>query len=361
MVNISLTESVTGCLLGGAIADSLGLPYEGVSQQRIPVFPGPADRHRFVFGRGMISDDTEHSCLVAESLIASGFEIDRFEVELRRRLKWWFAALPAGIGLATARACLKMWLGLGSTGVYSAGNGPAMRSAVIGAAVDDLDQMQRFVQISTRLTHTDPKAFWAAYVVAIAAHQMKTIGRPDSEAILKRLNQSSDDCTQELYERLRQAVHSVQNQQTTRQFANGLGQHKGVSGYIYVTVPVVFHAWLCHHADYRAGVQCVVELGGDADTTAAILGGIIGAGCGVQGMPDQWVSGVADWPRSVHWMKSLSNQLANAITGEATAPIRSPGWATCLLRNLFFLWVVLFHGFRRLFPPYARRSAEKRT
>ena len=41
--------------------------------------------------------------------------------------------LPAGVGLATARACLKLWLGFSPerSGIYSAGNGPAMRSAVL--------------------------------------------------------------------------------------------------------------------------------------------------------------------------------------------------------------------------------------
>ena len=42
--------------------------------------------------------------------------------------------LPAGIGLATLRSILKLWLFVPGRwrGVYSAGNGPAMRSALLG-------------------------------------------------------------------------------------------------------------------------------------------------------------------------------------------------------------------------------------
>ncbi|TVS08433.1 MAG: hypothetical protein EA424_28605 [Planctomycetaceae bacterium] len=42
--------------------------------------------------------------------------------------------LPAGVGMATARACLKLWLGFPPkrSGVDSAGNGPAMGKAVLG-------------------------------------------------------------------------------------------------------------------------------------------------------------------------------------------------------------------------------------
>ncbi len=67
---------IVGCVLGTAVGDALGLPYEGVSRERLPRLLGPPERHRFLFGRGMISDDTEHTCLVAQSLIASGSDVD---------------------------------------------------------------------------------------------------------------------------------------------------------------------------------------------------------------------------------------------------------------------------------------------
>ena len=40
--------------------------------------------------------------------------------------------------------------------------------------------------------------------------------------------------------------------------------------------------------------------------------------------------------------------------GEETAPVRY-FWPGVVARNLFFLAVVLTHGFRRLAPPYAPR------
>ena len=64
---------------------------------------GPADRHRFLFGRGMVSDDTEHTCLVAEALIESGRDVASFERRLLGRLRRWLLTLPGGVGLATLR------------------------------------------------------------------------------------------------------------------------------------------------------------------------------------------------------------------------------------------------------------------
>ncbi|MGB7325235.1 MAG: ADP-ribosylglycohydrolase family protein, partial [Rubripirellula sp.] len=57
-------DAIIGCILGTAVGDALGLPYEGVSAKRAPRLLGPPDRNRFFLGRGMISDDTEHTCMV---------------------------------------------------------------------------------------------------------------------------------------------------------------------------------------------------------------------------------------------------------------------------------------------------------
>lgn len=52
------SDSIIGCLLGTAIGDAIGLPYEGLSKRRqyrlYPTLKG----HNFIFGKGMILDDT---------------------------------------------------------------------------------------------------------------------------------------------------------------------------------------------------------------------------------------------------------------------------------------------------------------
>jgi hypothetical protein len=34
-----------------------------------------------------------------------------FQRALAWNFRWWFAGLPGGVGLATAKACLKLWIG----------------------------------------------------------------------------------------------------------------------------------------------------------------------------------------------------------------------------------------------------------
>ncbi|MEM7315933.1 MAG: ADP-ribosylglycohydrolase family protein [Planctomycetota bacterium] len=344
---------IAGCVLETAVGDAIGLPYEGVSRRRLLRLLGPPERHRFFFGRGMISDDTEHTCLIVQSLMHAGDDVDVFARDFARRLRWWFASLPAGIGRATLRSCLKLWLGVSPdrSGVFSAGNGPAMRSAIIGAWFANVHKMVEFVRASTRITHTDPKAEYGAIAVALAAHFGSNDMAVDGELYREQLAELIGPDGSELLGLIDEAIASVSAGQSTLQFADAMGLGHGVTGYTYHTVPIVIHAWLSHHHDYRAAVSAVIECGGDADTTAAIVGGIVGAAKGESAIPREWLANVCDWPRAVGWMRKLSLQADSCSVGSAIRPISTNYFAN-LFRNLIFLTIVLYHGFRRLFPPY---------
>src|ERR1043166_8903999 len=64
-----------GILLGTAVGDALGLPAENLSPRRIKRLWKNEWRMRFVFGRGMISDDTEHTLMVAQAMLAHGDDV----------------------------------------------------------------------------------------------------------------------------------------------------------------------------------------------------------------------------------------------------------------------------------------------
>src|SRR5687768_1032701 len=115
-------DPIIGCLLGTAVGDAMGLPYEGLSRRRAARLLGPPDRHRFLFGRGMVSDDTELTCIVAQALIASSGCMDTFLSQLSWRLRVWLLVLPAGIGWATLRSILRLCVGIRpqTSGVFSA-------------------------------------------------------------------------------------------------------------------------------------------------------------------------------------------------------------------------------------------------
>lgn len=349
---------LTGSLIGTAMGDAIGLPYEGLSRRRGARLLGAPERHRLFFGRGMVSDDTEHACMTAQALIVSGGDVAAFRKNLARRLRWWLLPLPAGVGLATARAILRLWVGISPeySGVFSAGNGPAMRAPIIGVATDDIDALRPLVRASTRLTHTDEKAEFGALAAALAAHMASRQERVAGDDFLAQLKALLNGDGEEFLALMDAAAQSVSQGQATQEFAAAIGLGQGVSGYICHTMPVVIHAWLTHQHDFRAAIIAVVECGGDTDSTAAILGGIVGASTGRQGIPLEWQDGLLEWPRSLSWMERLGSALAEAPSVSPSVSLKKPApelpFPAVLLRNLFFLGVVLFHGFRRLLPPY---------
>ncbi len=152
---------------------------------------------------------------------------------------------------------------------------------------------------------------------------------------------------------MRNALRSIKRQ-SVQQIARQIMPESTTTndGYTYHTVPIAIHAWLSHPRDYRAAVTSVIECGGDADTTASIVGRIVGTATGPSGIPGQWVSNICEWPRTVGWMRKLAKQLVDSVNGLSSRNSISLNPFAIIVRNLFFLVVVLFHGFRRLLPPY---------
>ena len=344
-------DAAVGCLLGTAIGDALGLACEGIPRRRQGRMFPDISRYHFAFGRGMVSDDTEHACLVAQAFLESGGDAILFQKRLARHLRVWLWTLPAGIGRATLLACLRLNIGIRPerSGVFSAGNGPAMRSALLGICCgEDRMKLRELVRASTRLTHTDPKAEWGAYAVALAAALASQPGQVVPRHFLDALTTDLEADAEEFLALVRQAVTSACAGQAAEQFADGLGQSQGISGYIYHTVPVVLQTWLRHQEDFRGGMTEIIRCGGDTDTTAAILGAILGAHVGKAGIPSGWLDRLWEWPRTVAWMEEVGLRLAQG--GPQAAP--PAPFAAQLLRNFVFLMLVLGHIVRRTLPPY---------
>ncbi|MCL2349315.1 MAG: ADP-ribosylglycohydrolase family protein [Planctomycetaceae bacterium] len=347
---------MTGTLIGTAVGDAIGLPFEGISRRRAKrLFPG-ALRHRFLLGRGMVSDDTEHTFMVAQTLLDEPGEADRFARKLAWRLRWWFAGFPAGVGMATAKACLKLWCGFSPkrSGVFSAGNGPAMRAAIFGAVMTDLEKRRAFVKASTRMTHTDPKALTGAMAVAelaawIVRRDSQTL--PSCEEIIGVLLgiEPQDETWRPLAGQMK---HGWENDMPVMEFADRLGLQKGVSGYVYHTVPVAIYAWYRHFGDYRKTLEAVIECGGDTDTVAAIAGALAGTTVGESGIPQDWIDGICDAPINITLLKKTAARLAELVKHGVPQRHVRYCWPLSIPRNLFFLLIVLGHGFRRLLPPY---------
>jgi ADP-ribosylglycohydrolase len=340
---MDMTERYIGCLIGTAVGDSLLLPAEGLSRTTVARrFPGPL-RQRLVFGRGLVSDDTEHAFLTTQALLAAGDDADRFARALARRLRWWLIALPGGCGMATGKGLLRSWLGFSPSrsGVRSAGNGPAMRSAIIGLRwAHDPERLRSFVTASTAITHRDDRALTAALAVAVAAaHTVQQGGLEELWTAWRGL--SGDPAWSgiiTMLERRYVLAASVDD------VAADLGCPAYVSGYALHSVPLALFAWLRHRDDPTACMQAILRCGGDTDTIGAIAGALLGADGKLGKCPPEWSAAIVEWPLSLGRLRAAAQSLA-----AGGRPV-TWWWSLQPLRNALFFLVILAHGLRRLLP-----------
>lgn len=348
-ISLPPTADITGCLLGAAVGDSIGLPYEGLSTLRAHKMARFPLEQGFVLGQGMVSDDTDHAIFVLQSIIVSDGNPMQFRQALAWRLRWWLITMPAGVGFATFRSIVKMWLGFRASGVLSAGNGPSMRSAIIGTVFCNApDLRQQYVEQSTALTHTDQRALAGARAVAeVAAHiasgEWKTRPRlAEFVAVLKGVSPIQE--WQDAVAGIARACRSHRPMQIAQ---IRFGNRFGISGYSLHSVPFALIAWYAYHRNFRATIETAVMAGGNVDTVGAIAGALAGLTQGEEGIPSSWRKRLRDWPHSRSYMRRLA------------ARARDPGSAVMVsfspflwVRSLVFVPLVLCHGLRRLFPPY---------
>ena len=349
-----LRDAFAGVLLGTAVGDALGLPAENLSRRRIQRLWRGQWRMRFLFGRGMISDDTEHTLMVAQALLTHPNDAIAFQRCLAWKFRWWFAGLPGGVGLATAKATLRLWLGFpaAKAAVVSAGSGPAMRSAILGAYfADDPSRRREFVSASSRLTHRGWQAETAALAVAeCVALSVRMNGQPKRSLTFEVLRSL---CSENEWQAVVTQIEcSLAAGHSVEELARALGLEKGVSGYALHVGPVALYAWLRHPDDFRAALLNALQCGGDTDTVGAIVGALVGTSLRDSGIPSEWRHAIFEWPRSVGFMKLLAEKLAEQkCQHKRLGPVRYC-WPALVARNILFLVVMFAHGFRRLAPPY---------
>ena len=349
----TLQERFTGLLLGAAVGDALGLPAENLSADKIRKRWNGEWKMRFVFGKGMVSDDTEHTLMVAQTLLAHPEDSAAFQRALAWKFRWWFAGLPSGVGLATAKACLKLWVGFppGRCAVVSAGSGPAMRSAVIGAYfAEKPEKRKEFVLVSSRLTHRSWQAETAALAVAETVALSITNPEPDASQILDILGVLSLETEWQKIISTMKGSFAAGN--SVADFVRNLNLKHGVTGYSLHVVPVALYAWLHHPDDFRTALTSALDCGGDTDTVGAIVGAASGVVVGKSGIPIEWIDNIWEWPQSVSFIEKVATRLAGQnLDGHPLGPV-SCFWPAIVFRNIIFLCVVVAHGFRRLAPPY---------
>ena len=191
MPGIELKDRFAGLLLGTAIGDTLGLPSEGLTADQIRRRWKGQWTMRFIFGRGMVSDNTEHTLMVAQALLSHPGDVAwPFNAPCLGNFAGGSSPFPVGSVWRPQKPASNYGSAspAGKCAVKSAGSGPPMRSAVLGAYfADEPERRREFVLASSRLTHRGWQAETAALAVAESvALTMMNHGRPTRRNSLLR-------------------------------------------------------------------------------------------------------------------------------------------------------------------------------
>ena len=340
-----LEDRLAATLLGTALGDALGLPAEGLATATIERRFGAIDRFHLIGRTGFVSDDTEQSALVAQSLVAHPADPAAMERAFGRALVGWFLRLPWGIGFATLRASIRRMIGFRPSGVNSAGNGAAMRAAVVGVFFrDDADRRRRFGQALARTTHTDPRAVEGAlYVAELAALASSSVPTADRVGLVDSARTVVDEPS------LASAIVLARDLAGAGIPTHSAAQRLGSTGFVVHTVGLATFCFVAHGSDPHRPIVEAIRAGGDADTIGAIVGGWVGALHGTAALRQDLIGSIHDGPFGPTHLRELARAMADVRAGRpATVPAYSVLGA--LARNLVLYPVVLAHGLRRLLP-----------
>jgi len=286
--DITKQDRYRGALIGFLVGDSLGSTTEFMTQAEVKEQYGV---HQEIIGggafdwpKGSVTDDSDMALCVARSLVACGGYNLR---DIANRFVDWFNTDPADIG-CTVWDGLELYTKTGELQrPYSydqAGNGGLMRELpLILHFADKRDAMLQAVVEQARLTHNHPESDSGCrcYADLVAAAL-----QGDDNSALWRLAKQYPLFPPELYD-------------------NKAG------GYIVESIRTVLH-WFFSTISFEAAVIGAVNMGQDADTNGALLGGLAGAYYGYQEIPQRWLEALNP---AIH---AEALQLADALCSQTS-------------------------------------------
>lgn len=281
-------ERYRGALLGLAVGDALGAPFEGLR----PGWFGSVEE--MVGGGfhgvepGQWTDDTSMALCLAESLIECG-GFDPAD-QLTRYLKWYREGHLSskehcfGIG-GTTREALDRFEETGepqygSTDSSRAGNGSIMRLAPVPLffARRPEEAIERSAE-SSRTTHGTTNAVDACrYFGALLVGAVNGAGK--------------DELLSERYTPVPGYWDELPLTPEIEEVAAGSFKRRelpDIEGSGYVVRSLEAALWAFHKSDsFREGCRMAVNLGDDTDTTGAVYGQLAGAFYGEREIPESW-------------------------------------------------------------------------
>src|SRR6185437_15737568 len=304
MAPLPLLDHFRGCLLGLAVGDGLGAPFEGLHADMVFHDFGPMETIlRNPDGETLYyTDDTQMMIGVAETLVDHGRIVEE-------RLCEAFVTNyhpDRGYGRGARRVLEAMTMGedwrVLTQSLFpggSFGNGAAMRVAPVGLLFcDDLDAVMEQARLSALPTHLHPLGIEGAQLLAVAIALLVRGGEFNRKAFYHELSRRAQ--TEEFRWQMKTASRlSVCD--TVGVLGNSLEAHRSV-GTALACFSVSPHS-------YEEMIGRAIGQGNDTDTLAAMAGALGGAYLGVAAIPPHLLDKLEDNHKGRTYIDHLANRL----------------------------------------------------
>jgi len=327
-------DRIRGCLLGLAVGDALGAPLEGLSPQQVRAHYGTV--RDYVDGArawkrkpyrwrlpGLYTDDTQQALALVDVMLERG------AVDPDRLAAIYLAlATPRGQHLGAHRGSARSFrsvieaLDAGrpplECGQPSVGSGAAMRIAPVAIHfAEDAESRFHAVLAASLMTHRDIRSLAGAVAVTSGVHRLLR-GEERTPSLLLRVAADVAAAERRIAEEFGHVAASVTEHghalstsianveaildlpradalRALVHEANRQGPKapckSATQGFAPACIPTCFYLLLTTRCFEEALIE-VVNLGGDADTTGAILGAMAGVHEGPEAIPDRWLAGL---------------------------------------------------------------------
>jgi ADP-ribosyl-[dinitrogen reductase] hydrolase len=301
-----LRERVVGSVLGLALGDALGAPFEFRRREEIPR-PLPAFERRWMgLEPGRWTDDTAMARNLCRSLAErEGLDTD----DLVRRHLEWLATGPPDVGTLTKRVLNRIRDGVPDAAEryvaergpeVSAGNGSVMYCAPLGAfratrpelLVDEAPAL-------SMITHWDERCRTACLAVTLAGSALVR-GEGHRTAVEDAVG----------------AVLDREGGEELGYLVGEAGRARPIDGpdmgFTLFTAGIALQV-AAEGVGVEEGLRYVVGLGGDTDTNGAVAGALLGASHGRAGLPLAWLDVLVERTE----IEAEAEALADAATATA--------------------------------------------
>jgi ADP-ribosylglycohydrolase len=298
-----LFDKAYGCLAGVAIGDAMGMPTSFYTPNQIKQKFGFVDRFldapkAHPIHNGMVAyqvtDDTQLTIVIANVIINNGKITP--EGVAKHILEWALSTkvLESNlIGPSTKSALKKLMLGISprDSGKFGTTNGAAMRVSPIAIFnADDKKGLIEDVEKACLPTHGTSVAISAASAVAFAIAEGLSASDTTIDSIVEAARAGAKAGVQRGFEypaasvdkRIELALDLVGRAKNCFDAAIKLYDYIGAGIESNEAIPTAIGIFVAAKGDPMTAIKCAINIGGDSDTIASIVGGISGAFKGIK-------------------------------------------------------------------------------